>query len=123
MTETKNTPAPKATAGSSSDNTTLSVLSWIFAPIVGIFFLSHEDEDVKWHAKQSMYFGLVSIAVYVLGFVCITVLSVITFFLGSILYCVLLLWVFVDFPVRIYAAIKASQGERWEVPVISGLVK
>lgn len=108
----------------SSDNKVLAALAWIFAPLVGLFFLSHQDAELKWHAKRSVVYGVVMIVFYVLMFVAgfvFAFLGALGLALASLLSCVnLIVWI-ADVAVRLYAAYQAYEGKRWELPVIRSL--
>lgn len=108
-----------------ADNMPILVLSWIFAPIVSLFVMNSTDEEVRWHAKQTLYFGLADIGINVAFFVLTFVLGI-TLILAPIAICVGLfqfIWTLVSLGVRIYGAAQAYQGKRWEVPVISKYIK
>ena len=89
----------------------MAALAWII-PILAIVMLFVEDMKnrpfQKYHAVNSLAFSVVF-------FVAITMLSVVTFGIGSILF---VLW-FVVF----YWAIKAYQGEWVVVPVLTDSIK
>lgn len=112
-------------AKSKEDTNVILVLSWLFAPIVGLFFLSHEDADVKWHAKQSVYFGLADIILQFV-FLVVSIILTVSIILACLTVCVGIVWFAwfaVSVVVRIYGAVQASQGVRWEVPVLSSIIK
>jgi uncharacterized membrane protein len=113
---TESVPAKKT-----EDESTLKtykILCWVFNPITSLIWMGHEDGDLKWHAKTTLYFGLLSIGIYVV-FGVVTMIP----FLGLVSCCVLPVWGIVDLVVRILGAIKASKGERFEIPVIKDWVK
>lgn len=99
-----------------SPNRTNALLAWIFAPLTSFIFLNDEDAFTKKCAKHSMYFGIASIVIYI-------VLSVIATVSFGILSCLIFVWSIADLAVRIMGAVKANNGELFEVPVISGMVK
>lgn len=106
---------------SGTDNNTNMVLCWIFAPITSLIWMNDADEDLKWHAKTTLYWGLVSIAFYIVMFVLGTILSL--FVVGIVCFCFMGVFSLLDLVVRVMGAIKAGNGERYEVPVVSGWVK
>lgn len=93
------------------DKTTLAALSYVLFFITGLFFyVLYKDEYVRYHARQSvMVFGSLFIIFFVFGALG---LSGITQLLSILIF---ILWL-----VLIY---KAWLGERWEVPVIGGMVE
>lgn len=102
-------------------NRTNALLAWIFAPITSFIFMNDEDPFTKKCAKHSLYFGLAMVIVHVvlwgLGFVGSL------FIVGAFCFCIdAIVWV-VDIAVRVMGAVKANNGELFEVPVISGMVK
>jgi uncharacterized membrane protein len=111
------------TAAKVEPNNTNQILCWVFAPITGLIWMNDTDEDLKWHAKTTLYFGLGSIGIYVVIFILSTVLSFITLGCGSILYCLVGVWWIADIVIRIMGAVKASKGERFELPIVKGMVK
>lgn len=83
---------------------TAAALSYVLGPITGILFLILEkDAFVRFHAMQSIVvLGLLLAASIILGFIP---------FVGSAL------WI-LYFIVLLAGAYQASQGVRWEVPVL-----
>lgn len=106
---------------SSSNSKTNAILAWIFAPITSLIWMNDADEFLKHHAKQSLYWGIASVIVYVGGNVLAFVLSFVL--IGFLFWCVIGVWVILDIVVRIMGAVKANQGEKWVVPVIGKMVK
>jgi len=88
---------------STQDDRLWALLSYIFAPVVGIIMLLIEDKKdrpfIKYNAWVSIVLGVIAI---VLSFLCVGVL---VWFYG------------------IYVGIKAYQGEVVEVPWVSGFVR
>ncbi|MBN2015397.1 DUF4870 domain-containing protein [Candidatus Dojkabacteria bacterium] len=114
-------PAKKETAASPKANKTNALLAWIFAPITSFIFMNDEDEFTKKCAKHSLYFGVVMVVVHVALWILGTVGAV--FIVGTVCFCVdAVVWI-ADIAVRVMGAVKANNGELFEVPVISGMVK
>lgn len=111
--------AEKAVAA--SPNRTNALLAWIFAPITSFLFMNDEDEFTKKCAKHSLYFGVADIIIQVVLWGGGTVLSFVV--IGVCCFPLAGLWGLVSLAVRIIGAVKANQGELFEVPVISGMVK
>lgn len=93
---------------------TNAMLAWLFAPITSIIWMNDKNEFLQYHAKQSLSWSLVAIV----GHVFLSFLVVI--FIGA---CLWPIWILLDFVVRIYGLVKANSGEKWEVPVVGGLIK
>ena len=104
-----------------SPNRTNAMLAWLIAPITSFIFMNDEDAFTKRCAKHSLYFGLVDVAIHLGLWIVGAVLSLIV--VGVCCYVIWIGWVFVSIGVRIIGAVKANQGELFEVPVISGLIK
>lgn len=101
-------------AASGGDTKTSAILAWIFSPITSIIWMNDKDDFLKYHAKQSLAWGIVAIVGHMLCFF----LSFI--FIGMCLWPV---WSILDLVVRVYGLVKANNGEKWEVPVVGGMMK
>lgn len=105
-------PAPaQASGGNSKMN---AVLAWIFAPITSLIWMNDKDEFLQYHAKQSLSWSIVAI----IGHVACAVLTVVV--IGA---CLWPFWSLLDLGVRVMGLVKANNGEKWEVPVVGGLIK
>jgi len=93
--------------GTGLGKNTAAALSYVLGPITGIIFLVLErDKYVRFHAMQSIVFGVVAFVLnMVLGF---------TIILALVLP---ILWV-VEFILWLVLIYKAWQGEEWEIPVL-----
>jgi uncharacterized membrane protein len=101
----------EAKSGSGLDPKISGLLSWIFAPLSSLIFLVIEkDEFAKFHAWQSLLWGVIS---FVLGFVLSTVMA-----FTIILACCAPFAFLLPYIVNIIGAIKAYNGEMWKLPVI-----
>jgi uncharacterized membrane protein len=93
------------TSDVTSDDKLWALLSWLFAPLIGIVVLLMEDKKsrpfLKYHAVVSIAFTVV-----------VYVISAVTVGCGSILLLA-----------NIWFAIKAYQGEYSEIPFLSNFVK
>ncbi len=117
MAETK-------TQVSGSKDRTNALLAWIFAPITSFIFMNDKDEFTKKCAKHSLYFGVAMIIGHVIMWILMAILTAVTLGFGAM--CAWILptaWIAVDLAGRIIGAVKANNGELFEVPVISGMVK
>lgn len=103
---------PETKKGTGMEPKTIALLCYLFAPLSSIIFLLTEKETpnwgkVKFDVMQSLYAGIVMIVLTV-------VLSV-----TVVLACVpVIFWFYL-----LYVGIKSYQGQKVEIPVISGFVK
>ncbi len=110
--------APAKASSSSLDPKLMALLAWLFAPISSIIFMLLEDmkkdEFIQYHAKLSLIFGIATIIVsFVAG-----ILMFIPF-LGACVYGLTMLGLFAA---RIYYMVKAYNGEKPTIPVLSDLM-
>ena len=97
-----------------------SLVCYICTPITGIIFLliEKENNDVKFHAWQSLVFGLAYIAVIIMLEVLAAILGMIASVLGIIIGFFIPIVMLAAFILWIVCMVKAYQGERWRIPVI-----
>lgn len=111
----------KGSSASQASNRTNAILAWVFAPLTSFIFMNDEDAFTKKCAKHSLYFGVAMVVLHVVLWIVGVVGSFII--IGSLCFCVdAVVWL-VDIAIRIMGAVKANQGEVFEVPVISGMIK
>lgn len=120
MTDTSNQPAGGQGAGSGLDPNIASALSYLCGWVTGLIFvlLEKDNKEVKFHAWQSIFISLFCIAYFVATFI----LSFIPF-VGIILG---LLNIFVSLgllALMVVCMVKAFQGSRLNLPVISELAE
>lgn len=102
----------KSSSSTGLKKETAGALSYVLGPITGVIFLVLEkDSFVHYHAMQSIIF---SIAVFALN----TLLTITVIF--APLVPLLVLGEFILWLLLIY---KASQGEKWEIPVLGKYVQ
>ena len=103
-----------AKSGSGLPQNTAGALSYVLGLITGIVFLTLEPGNayVKFHATQSIALSIAWLG----GWIILTIIPVI----GWIL---LPFWGLLMFVFWLVAIVKAWQGEKFEIPIISGLVK
>jgi uncharacterized membrane protein len=93
----------------SSDDKLWAALSYVFSPIVPIIMLLMEEKKarpyIKYHAVQSLVIGIV-LAILV------PIIAAFTLGCGAILWFIMFWW-----------AYKAYQGEKFEIPVVTNLIK
>lgn len=113
--------AEKKTKASGGPNRTNALLCWIFAPITSFIFMNDEDAFTKKCAKHSLYFGVAAIIIHVVLWVFGFVGSFII--VGTLCFCIdAVVWL-ADIAIRVVGAVKANEGELFEVPVLSDMVK
>ena len=93
----------------SSDDKLWAALSYVFSPIVPIIMLLMEEKKarpyIKYHAVQSLVIGIVLAIV-------VPIIAAFTLGCGAILWFIMFWW-----------AYKAYQGEKFEIPVVTNLIK
>ena len=97
-----------------------SLLCYICTPITGIIFLliEKENNDVKFHAWQSLIFGLAYIALIIILEILAAILGMIASVLGIIVGFFIPIVMLAAFIVWIVCLVKSYQGERWRIPVL-----
>ncbi|MBN1283147.1 MAG: DUF4870 domain-containing protein [Proteobacteria bacterium] len=97
-----------------------SLLCYICTPITGIIFLliEKENRDVKFHAWQSLVFGLAYIALVIVLEILAAILGMIASVLGIIVGFFIPIVMLAAFIIWIICLVKSYQGERWRIPVI-----
>jgi uncharacterized membrane protein len=116
------TPPPPITpeGGNNGEiNTLMVVLAYfgIFALIP--FFAEKEDEFVQYHAKQGLFLAIVELVFFI---VVLPVVSLIPF-LGCVVGILSLFFPFVLLVFHIIWMVKASKGERFEIPFVTTYAK
>lgn len=114
------TPQPAGTPGTGLAPNIASLLCYICSPITGLIFLliEKENQDVKFHAWQSLVFGVAYIAVVILLEILAAIMGLLASVLGIIVGFFIPLVMLAAFIVWIVCLIKAYQGERWRIPVV-----
>ncbi len=97
-----------------------SLLCYICSPITGIIFLliEKENNDVKFHAWQSLVFGLAYIALIIALEILAAILGMIASVLGIIVGFFIPIVMLAAFIIWIVCLVKSYQGERWRIPVL-----
>lgn len=107
----------------SPDDRLFAILSYLLTPIVGIIVLLIEDYKnrpyARYHAVQSIGFGVAVIAFTIVFTVVYLILTAVTF--GILGLC---LWIFYFAPLipAIYYAYQASQNRYFEIPGITNFM-
>lgn len=98
------------------------LLAYLVPPITGIIFYLIEKRQavVRWHAAQSIVFGIAWIVLWVVFTVLATLLSTVIPIIGSILS--FLIWIVLaagGFIVWVICLIKGYSGEMWRMPFLA----
>src|SRR5208283_370279 len=116
-------PATPAGAGTAMSSNVAGLLTYALGPITGVVFLLLEpyrqDKFVRFHAFQSILFGIAwGVFFSVLGLL-LSLLTVLTFGLGAFVHLgVMLLFILASFLFWLFLAFKAYSNERFMVPYI-----
>lgn len=112
--------APGGASGTGLAPNIASLLCYICPPITGIIFLliEKENKDVKFHAWQSVVFGLawfvvtmaLQLLAYIMGSIAGVLGVIVDFFTPFVSVAAIIIWV--------VCLIKAYQGEKWRIPVL-----
>lgn len=111
---------PQGSGGTGLAPNVASLLCYICSPITGIIFLliEKDNNDVKFHAWQSVVFGVGYIALVIILEVLAAIMGLIASVLGIIVGFFIPLVMLAAFIIWIVCMIKAYQGERWRIPYI-----
>src|SRR4030042_1168348 len=108
------------TKSSGMDPKLASLLAWIFAPITSVIFMVMDDmkrdEFIQFNAKESLYFFVAEIIIYII----FGVLATISF---GILSCLLPILSLADLGIRIYVGVQAYNGKKTVLPVIGPMAE
>jgi uncharacterized membrane protein len=109
-----------ATQGTGLAPNIASLLCYICTPITGIIFLliEKENRDVKFHAWQSLVFGVAYIALIIVLEILAAILGMIASVLGIIVGFFIPILMLAAFIIWIVCLVKSYQGERWRIPFI-----
>jgi uncharacterized membrane protein len=111
-----------ATQSSGMDPKLAGLLAYLIPPITGIIFFIIEKSNrvVRWHAAQSIVFGVAWIVVWVAFSVLSMILSAIIPIIGTIIS--LLVWIVVflgGMILWVICLIKGYSGTMWRMPLIA----
>lgn len=98
------------------------LLAYLVPPITGIIFFLIEKKEavVRWHAAQSIVFGIVWVVLWVVFTVLSMLLSTVIPIIGTVLS--FLLWVVLaigGFILWILCLIKGYSGQMWRMPFLA----
>jgi uncharacterized membrane protein len=107
--EVINLAVPQSTTGLKKE--TAGALSYVLGPFTGIIFLILEkDPSVRFHAMQSIVFSVSAVVINTLLAVTVVLAPLTPLFLLG------------EFALWLILIYKASQGEKWEIPVLTKVV-
>lgn len=111
--ETQNTKVSKYT---NLEPNAAAALAYLLTPVTGVFFFLVEKEDkfVRFHAFQSILFGLAAFGAYFIA------LSLIVLIIGVLLVPVVTISSFIFYGLLMW---KAYNGEDYELPVLGKMAK
>ncbi len=97
-----------------------ALLCYICGPITGIIFLliEKENKDVKFHAWQSVSFGVAYIVLLIALEIVAAIMGMIASVLGIMIGFLVPILMLAAFILWIVCMVKAYQGERWRIPLI-----
>jgi uncharacterized membrane protein len=111
-----------ATQSSSMDPKLAGLLAYLVPPITGIIFFLIEKTNrvVRWHAAQSIVFGIAWIVLWIALTVLSMVLSAILPLIGTIIGFLITFVVFIGgFILWVVCLIKGYSGQMWRMPVVA----
>jgi len=109
-------PVGEAKSGSGLDPKIAAALCWALYPISSIVFILIEKEDryVRFHAYQSLFFGIAVIVASIISSILVVIL--IGIILGPLVMIGgLIIWVL--------GMVKAYNGETWKLPIIGDMAE
>lgn len=115
-------PTPPTAQSSGMDPKLAGLLAYVIPPITGIVFLLIEktNDVVRWHAAQSIVFGVAWIVVWIVLMVLSTVLSTVIPFIGTIISLLVYLVVWLGGLVMwVICLIKGYSGTKWRMPLLA----
>ncbi len=116
------TGGPQPAASSGMDPQLAGLLAYLIPPITGITFLLIEKTNkvVRWHAAQSIVFGIVWIVLWVVFTILSTILGMLVPIIGTIISLVVWLGLALGgFILWVLCLIKGYSGEMWRMPVLA----
>ncbi|HET8625274.1 MAG TPA: DUF4870 domain-containing protein [Gemmatimonadales bacterium] len=115
-------PAPAPNSGTGLAPNVAGALAYLLGPITGIVFLLIEKNSafVRFHAVQSIVFGVIWIIFWIVLSVISSVVPVLGWIVGFLISIVaglggLVLWLLLMY--------KAYQGQEWELPVAGPIAR
>lgn len=99
----------KVTTGN-NDLLMKAVVIYLLAPIGGLFFMNDADAFIKFNAKQSLYYGIALVILYV-------VIGAVTFGCGTVVVAI------AHIVLVIYMVMKMKDGVKVKLPVIGDMAE
>ncbi len=116
-------PPPSPAAQSSGMDPKLAgLLAYVIPPLTGIVFILIEktNQVVRWHAAQSIVFGIAWIVLWVVFSVLSMVVSAVIPLVGMIISLIIWLVIFVGgFVLWVICLIKGYSGKMWRMPLLA----
>lgn len=119
---TYSSPPPPAAQSSGMDPKLAGLLAYVIPPLTGIVFILIEktNQVVRWHAAQSIVFGIAWIVLWVVFSVVSMVFSTVVPLIGMIVSLVIWLVIFVGgFVLWVICLIKGYSGKVWRMPLLA----
>ena len=119
MTYSTPPPATPPPASSGMDPKLAGLLAYVIPPLTGIVFLLIEKSNnvVRWHAAQSIVFGVAWIVLWVVFTVLSMVLSTVIPLIGTVISLLVWLVIFLGgFILWVVCLIKGYSGKIWRMP-------
>ena len=111
-----------ATQSSGMDPKLAGLLAYLVPPITGIIFflIEKSNQVVRWHAAQSIVFGVAWIVIWIALTVISMVLSAILPIIGTIIGFLIYIVVFIGGVILwVICLIKGYSGRMWRMPLIA----
>jgi len=131
--QTPPTPPPSGPPSAGGPSTTSSgldpklagLLCYILSPLTGVIFFVIEKTNsvVRFHAAQSIVFGLACIVLWIVLWIFTLVLYQISWALGNVFNLLMTIFGLGLFIVWIVLLIKGYSGERWKLPVLGDMAE
>jgi uncharacterized membrane protein len=125
MMETPAVPPETDRTSTGLEQNTAALLSYIFTWVTGLIFylLEKDNKYVRFHALQSILFGISWMVLSVVLVVVVRVLSIVPI-LGAFLSVIFwLVYVVAYVVILIMLMVKAFQGERYKLPIIGDIAE
>ena len=117
-----NEPEPIPPGSSGLDPKIGGLVSYAVPPVSGIvmFILEKQDEVIRWHAAQSIVFGVAWVALWVAYWVLSTLIATLIPILGFLLSVFLWVVLFIGgFVIWVVCLVKGYSGEKWRMPLFA----
>lgn len=125
MTETPLTPPESDRTSTGLEQNTAALLSYLFTWVTGLIFyvIEKDNKYVRFHAMQSILFGVAMVLAGVLLVILTTVLWYIPFIGGMASMLLSFVYWVGSVGILILLMVKAFQGERYKLPFIGDIAE